>query len=68
MCSDLLDVGAEGSVVSEKALDKILELRREMLALNLRPIFLVLPGREEVVEIFLFAGLLEGEDASDQDE
>ena len=68
MGSDLLDVGSEVAVVAEEFEDEVLEVGAEASAVNLLEVSVVLVLEQQVVEIFLLAGLLEGEDALDNDE
>ena len=66
--SDLLDVGSEVAVVAEEFEDEVLEVGAEASAVNLLEVSVVLVLEQQVVEVFLLAGLLEGEDALDNDE
>jgi len=66
--SDLLDVGSEVAVVAEELEDEVLEVGTEASAVHLLEVGVVLVLEQQVVEIFLLAGLLEGEDALDNDE
>jgi len=66
--SDLLDVGSEVAVVAEELEDEVLEVGAEASAVHLLEVGVVLVLEQQVVEVFLLAGLLEGEDALDNDE
>ena len=66
--SDLLDVGSEVAVVAEELEDEVLEVGAEASAVHLLEVSVVLVLEQQVVEVFLLAGLLEGEDALDNDE
>jgi len=66
--SDLFDIGAEVAVVAEELEDEILEVAAETCAVDFLEVSVVLALKEQVVEVFLLAGLLEGEDALHDDE
>jgi hypothetical protein len=66
--SDLADAGALGTVVAEERQDQVLELGWEAGSVGLLEVQLSLTGGQQVVEVFFGAGLLEGEDALDDDE
>ena len=68
MSSDLFDIGAEVAVVAEELEDEILEVAAETCAVDFLEVSVVLALKEQVVEVFLLAGLLEGEDALHDDE
>ena len=65
MVLELLHSGALGSVVAEHFEDEVLELGREVLAAHLLPVLVQLVVQDQVVEIFVFFGLLEWENTLD---
>ena len=66
--SDRLDVGALVTLVGEEAQDQVLEVVAEASAVHLLEVGVRLALEEQVVEVFLLASLLEGEDALHDDE
>lgn len=63
MSSDLVNVGAKVAIVAEELEDEILEFATEACAVDFLEVSVVLALEKQVVEVFLLAGLLEGEDA-----
>jgi len=63
MSSDLFDVGAKVAVIAEELEDEVLEFITQTSAVDLLEVSVVLVREKQVVEVFLLAGLLEGEDA-----
>jgi len=63
MSSDLVDLGAKVAVVTEELKDEVLEFSTKTSAVDLLEVSVVLALEEQVIEVFLLAGLLEGEDA-----
>jgi len=68
MSSDLINVGAKVAIVAEELEDEILEFAAETCAVDFLEVSVVLALKEQVVEVFLLAGLLEGENALHDDE
>ena len=68
MSSDLVNVGAKVAIVAEELKDEILEFATETCAVDFLEVSVVLALKEQVVEVFLLAGLLEGENALHNDE
>lgn len=66
--SDLLDCGASIAIEGEEAKDEVLEVIAEVSAVHLLEVGVILALENQVVEVLFFAGLLEGEDALDNDE
>lgn len=64
----LLDVVAVFTVVAEELQDHVLEVGAEASAVDLFEVGVNLTGQEQVVEVLLLAGLLEGENALDNNE
>ena len=63
MSSDLFDIGAKVAVIAEELEDEVLEFATQTSAVDFLEISVVLALEQQVVEVFLLAGLLEGEDA-----
>ena len=63
MSSDLFDVGAKVAVIAEELEDEVLEFITQTSAVDLLEVSVVLVREKQVVEVFLLAGLFEGEDA-----
>jgi len=63
MSSDLFDIGAKVAVIAEELEDEVLEFITQTSAVDLLEVSVVLVREKQVVEVFLLAGLLEGEDA-----
>ena len=63
MCLELLDGVAVGSLVDEELKDEVLEVSAEAGAVYFFEVSFNLAGEEQVVEVLLFACLLEREDA-----
>lgn len=63
MLADLLDGKTLVAVVGEHLDNEVLELRREALRTSFLPVSVELAVQNEVVEVFVFLGLLEGENA-----
>jgi len=59
----LVDLGAKVAVVTEELKDEVLEFSTKTSAVDLLEVSVVLALEEQVIEVFLLAGLLEGEDA-----
>jgi len=59
----LFDVGAKVAVIAEELEDEVLEFITQTSAVDLLEVSVVLVREKQVVEVFLLAGLLEGEDA-----
>ena len=68
MSSDLFNLGAEVAIIREEFKDEILELSAKTSAIDLLEVGVVLALKEQVVEVFLLACLLEWEDALNNDE
>ena len=66
--SDLLYGWALSSIVREELQDEVLEVFREIGAIDLGEVSVGLTRKEQVVEIFFLAGLLEWEDTLHDDE
>jgi len=63
VCLELVDSVAVAAVVAEELEDHVLEVSAEALAIDLLEVGFDLTGQEQVVEVLLFARLLEWEDA-----
>lgn len=61
--SNLLNIRAKVAVVTEELEDEVLEFATQTSAVDFLEISVVLALEQQVVEVFLLAGLLEGEDA-----
>lgn len=63
MSSNLLNIRAKVAIVTEELEDEVLEFATQTSAVDFLEISVVLALEQQVVEVFLLAGLLEGEDA-----
>ena len=67
MGPDLLDCGSLVTVISEELQNEILKVSAEVPLIGLLEILVCLIGVEQVVEVFISLGLLEGENATHDD-
>ena len=68
MSSDVCDGGSVLAIVAEKLKDEILKGVGQVLSTGLLPVGGIVALEEQVVEILVLFGLLEWEDALDNDE
>ena len=68
MIFDLFNSWSLLTIVVKDFKDEVLEVVREVLASNLLPVVLELASVDQIVEVFVFLGLLEWEDSLDDDE
>jgi len=66
--SDLIECDASIAIEGKEAEDEVLEVVTEVCAIHLLEVSVVLALHYQVVEELFLAGLLEGEDALDNDE
>ena len=64
MGPDLLDSGSLVTVISKELQDKVLEVSAKVSLIGLLEILISLVSVEQVVEVFISLGLLEGENAT----
>ncbi len=67
MSSDLLNGWALVTLISEELEDEVLEVVTETSAIDFLEVKISFAFEEQVVEVFLLASLLEGEDSLDND-
>lgn len=68
MLSDLLDSWSLLAIIAEDLEDEVFEVIREFGSANFLPILFELPVHDQIIEVLVFFGLLEGEDALNDDE
>ena len=68
MSSDFSNSWSVLAIVGEQFEDEILEIIRKVLSSSLLPVGGVIALKKQVVEVFIFLGLLEWENALDDDE
>ena len=68
MIFDLFNSWSLLTIVVKDFKDEVLEVVREVLASNLLPVVLELASVDQIVEVFVFLGLLEWEDSLDDNE
>lgn len=67
MALELVNRVAVAAIVTEELEDHVLEVWREASAIYLFKVGLDLAGQEQIIEVLLFPGFLEWEDALDDD-
>jgi len=68
MSSDLLNSGSVLAIVTEESQDEVLEWLRQALSASLLPVSGVVTLEEKIVEVLVFFGFFEWEDALHDDE
>ena len=68
MVSDGINLGSRVAVIGEELKDQVLEFLAETATIHFLEVGVRLPLQDQIVEVLLFAGLLEGENALNDDE